>query len=564
MHTQQQEPLGNRYRFLRGINSTVLTFGFLYNMEDASPLVTIEKVESAVEQSWFVNVVSNADKLPQGYYDAIMVLAHMDVKDHLVTVILDKIRELVGPSMPVQFITGHTHYRGVQTMDEASISFEAGRFLDTLGFVSFPKQQTLQKVVRGLQQGGSGVPNNNNTPPLLGPGGTEWPNVSDSNTNNMTAATAAPTGSNASGTIPPTAAEAVDSWPNTWFNESPPPTSAPTPKTSELFRYLFMDTEVSKLEKILNVSELSTDDGSRLSEFILRTRKELGLLDLIGCTPESYYVNRTVQDEDSIWNVFLNQVAPYRLLKSTSSSGNTTRQKVFLGAMGAFRYDLLGRALVVDDVIAVAPFNETIISLGPNISGSVLKQLITQVLNTQPNDENPKWDNFAVSPNLNNILPEVPYDIMAPVRGVPAILDGLKKLNFTGRIEQTDSGFTITDVWLDFVKSRWQCEDKDEDDESSNVGSSSGNNGSNNHHSTGSPSSDGKEHPVHSGTPYTEVNKEKDRKRLVVACVGVGVVLFLGSLYIIQQHRSWLVRYRARQRLILLTDQEFHTDNELI
>jgi len=55
--------------------------------------------------------------------------------DPLINVILDKIREICGETMPVQFITGHTHKRKFQQMDSFS-SFEAGRFLDTVGFTS--------------------------------------------------------------------------------------------------------------------------------------------------------------------------------------------------------------------------------------------------------------------------------------------------------------------------------------------------------------------------------------------------------------------------------------------
>jgi len=141
VRADNQEPIGSRYRVLRGESTTVLTFGFLYNMMDHVDSVNVEQVESVVNSTWFYQALT-ADQ-----YDGILVLAHMHVEDPLVNVILIKIRLLLGNDMPVQFLTGHTHIRSFVTMDEASTSFEAGRYLDTLGFVSFPKQATLQAAV---------------------------------------------------------------------------------------------------------------------------------------------------------------------------------------------------------------------------------------------------------------------------------------------------------------------------------------------------------------------------------------------------------------------------------
>lgn len=576
LYTQRQQPLGHRYRFLRGHNATVLTFGFLYNMEDASEAVTVEAVEEVVEEQWFVDVVTNSNDEPLGKFDAIMVLAHMDVQDQLVTVLLNKIRSLVGNTMPVQFITGHTHYRGVHTMDEASVSFEAGRYLDTVGFVSFPSQKTFLKVSsnRRLQgddeeEGGEGE-----TPALLGPGGTEWPNVSDTNSSNTGLATTpspSPPVTTSPTTATPLSTDSPTIRPQTNVTTNPPttpgPTLAPTPKPAELFHYRFIDTDVATLATILGVTELSTEDGAALSEFIYRTRSELGLLDLVGCAPQAYYLNRTVNEPDSLWKVFLEEVAPYQLLKGPSSAG-PNQQRMFLGASGGFRYDLAGSKVMVDDVIAVSPFNETIFSLGPSIPGSVVKQLVTEVLNAGPNSDpkldmfvlspsldDPKLDKFVLSPSLDDLQNSTLYEIMAPEWGVTFILDGLKEIKYNGTVQQVDSGFASTDIWLQFVKDKWKCTEKDHEEHSDNQGGSHSD--SSHHHSGGSSfsSSEGHDKGVHT-------NGAEDKLRSTLALIAVVCVVFLGSLYIWQLHRSWMARYRERQRLIFTIDEE--NDNELI
>lgn len=129
-------PLGGaRHLVLHGPTAKVLLFGFLYDMTDSSPLVIVEPVEQVVEQKWFTAALS-------GDYHAIVCLVHMDVKDPLVSVILKKIRSVVGDAMPVQFLSGHSHIRAFDQVDQHSTSFEAGHYLDTIGFVSFDKNGT--------------------------------------------------------------------------------------------------------------------------------------------------------------------------------------------------------------------------------------------------------------------------------------------------------------------------------------------------------------------------------------------------------------------------------------
>mmetsp|Transcript_43344 Transcript_43344/g.104751 ORF Transcript_43344/g.104751 Transcript_43344/m.104751 type:complete len:369 (+) Transcript_43344:105-1211(+) len=123
------EALGNQYCILKGRASTILTFGFLFNFPGHSKNTIVENVEDVVRQSWFQHALTNEK------YDTILVMAHMHVTDPLVQVILDAIRQHTDCS--VAFVTGHTHLRGYEVLDENSVSFEAGRFLDTIGFMSW-------------------------------------------------------------------------------------------------------------------------------------------------------------------------------------------------------------------------------------------------------------------------------------------------------------------------------------------------------------------------------------------------------------------------------------------
>jgi hypothetical protein len=132
------EPLGNNYLLLEGKQGSVLVLGFLYNLDKEQSVasgLSVADVKDVMQEGWFTSLFASCKHQPQ--FDAIVVLAHMDVKDELVTLLLSELRKLCGDDMVVQFITGHTHMRSFVQLDAHSSSIEAGRFLDTVGFVSF-------------------------------------------------------------------------------------------------------------------------------------------------------------------------------------------------------------------------------------------------------------------------------------------------------------------------------------------------------------------------------------------------------------------------------------------
>ena len=133
--------IGQPYTYLGGTNGLprVLTFGMLYNFQQNCEITEVKKVQETVRMEWFQKVLLQRD------YDAILVLAHMDYVDPLVGFLHRSIRALVGPEMPIQFINGHSHRRGFKVYDRTCTAFEPGRFLDTVGFVSFPTLESVQK-----------------------------------------------------------------------------------------------------------------------------------------------------------------------------------------------------------------------------------------------------------------------------------------------------------------------------------------------------------------------------------------------------------------------------------
>eukprot|EP00968_Pinguiococcus_pyrenoidosus_P024999 scaffold5321_cov267-Pinguiococcus_pyrenoidosus.AAC.2 len=131
-------PFGFRYKVLEGaFGSRVLTFGFLYNMRDADSDALVKEVADVVEEAWFTQALQEAN------LDSIVVLSHMPYNDNLEQTILSKIRGQLGGDFPVLFVSGHSHQRRQLSWDAAAYSFEAGNYLNTIGFASVPKASSF-------------------------------------------------------------------------------------------------------------------------------------------------------------------------------------------------------------------------------------------------------------------------------------------------------------------------------------------------------------------------------------------------------------------------------------
>ncbi|VEU38597.1 unnamed protein product [Pseudo-nitzschia multistriata] len=348
--TETMEPMtGKRYTYLVGPNTniTLLAFGFLYDFHENGPATTTLSVEKVIQQDWFADVLSGGRNSSTGNdygheawkpFDAVLVLAHMDCLDPLVATILEGIRALLPPdkkNIPVQFVTGHTHRRCHARLDDHSESFEAGRFLDTIGFVSFDANTRTTQATNG---------SNNNR-------------QSDSN-----------------------------------------------------FRHRFLDAnKQSLLQTLMRSSHLShggnqrglsfsegfgTPEGRALTRAIRDTQKDLGLDVVLGCSPRTYGIfdyetepitrapsssdaNPPRNDwfsESSLWGLYVANVLPRQLLRPMlalsrqardDSSGEEAAEAhpLFLAGTGSLRYTLFEGPVTVNDVIAISPFNNSIVEI---------------------------------------------------------------------------------------------------------------------------------------------------------------------------------------------------------
>lgn len=353
------KPIGQRYRYLRGRHATVLTFGFLYNLNVGSPLARVERVEDVVRTEWFLQALRADD------YDAILVLAHMGVEDPAVKEILTAIRNETSPTMPVQFITGHTHYRRYDVLDDWSTAFEAGRYLDTIGFVSFPMKRTAE----------------------IG-------------------------------------------------------------TSSNLFHHEFLDARVETLQKRLGVPKLKTQKGQELTDFIHKTQQSMGLHRVVGCSPRTYYMNRTLYDADSLFGLWASKVIATQFL------GDNAKRVVLQGKSSSFRYDLFEGNVTLDDLMIVSPFNDTMYLVASELSSATIVAL-NRTMNRKRNTDLPGLADFIL---IGDLTAERSYDLYTLQYEVPFIQQALETISGK-QFEPKQVDAAATSLWLSFFEKYWPvCE----------------------------------------------------------------------------------------------------------
>lgn len=362
--TDTNEFLGERYLFLQGKFSgkSILFFGFLFNFQNHCDMTEVVDVETAVNEPWFTNVVSGQN----GSYDAIVVLAHMDADDSLVSVILDKIRSIAGPSMPVQFITGHSHQRKFNQTDSFSTSFEAGHYLDTIGFTSFSLDET-----------------------------------------------------------------------------------------SANFEHKFIDAETGTLKQLLGLSEsenLKTPNGQALTDLIIDTQNTLGLNERLGCSPQTYYLMKGLEEPDSLWGFYSKTIVPKELFAGNES-------KLFVQTSGGFRYNLYEGNFTMNDLVTVSPFDDDIYLAAQRVKGS---EFLTAFGEPNIVDKRaPSWGDIPKFVVAGTVKEDKLYDVYTVDFNVEYIADGLH--TSTGRKFHPEKveGLSTNGMIRKYAAETWFCNEDD-------------------------------------------------------------------------------------------------------
>lgn len=269
--------------------------------------------------------------------------------------------------MPVQFVTGHSHHRDIEQIDNNSMSVEAGRYLDTVGFVSFRS--------------------------------TKYKDLALDHPSNATNVT------------------------------------APQPS---FFQHVFIDATPTALKHALGMAaefDLKTPKGEELSIFIDQIRLDLGLTKVVGWACETYYLDKPISAENSIWGFFQREVVP---------SQATARDQVVIVDNESWRYDVLYEGDVrLDDVIGISPFNDTFVI----IEGVETKALL-EFSKTYNDDYDPVPHYVLSFADTSTSFDTV--DVMAAAFQAEWIVKSIEAFSSKPLESPKATQVTTTSIWLDY------------------------------------------------------------------------------------------------------------------
>ena len=162
---------------------------------------------------------------------------------------------------------------------------------------------------------------------------------------------------------------------------------------------------------------------------------------MVGCVSQNYFINRTLDAQDSLWGFFRNEVVPSMF----------PADQVVLFGTDAWRYDLFGKEVRLDDVLAVSPFNNSLVKWD-NVPAETVAALNAS-LNVEPNNWMPQLPNFILASAK-------PFE--AVNRLYTLVIDGFEQRSISDHLAKiwpnhTDfpvptliPGATTSSIWIDY------------------------------------------------------------------------------------------------------------------
>ncbi|KAG0037872.1 hypothetical protein BGZ82_001633 [Podila clonocystis] len=127
--TNKTVPIGKLYnKFRMKFGTRVMSYGFLYNFKGAGSDVVLEKANVTVTLPWF-------QKSLKEDVDMYLVVGHTPVRWAETLAVINAIRA-VHPAKPILLFGGHMHQRDFVRYDARAFGLAAGRFMETLGWMS--------------------------------------------------------------------------------------------------------------------------------------------------------------------------------------------------------------------------------------------------------------------------------------------------------------------------------------------------------------------------------------------------------------------------------------------
>ncbi|KAG0346799.1 hypothetical protein BG004_000786 [Podila humilis] len=127
--TNKTVPIGRLYnKFRMKFGTRVMSYGFLFNFKSAAANVVLESANVTVTLPWFQKSLKHD-------VDMYLVVGHTPVRWAETLAVIQAIRA-VHPAKPILLFGGHMHVRDFVRYDGRAFGLAAGRFMETLGWMS--------------------------------------------------------------------------------------------------------------------------------------------------------------------------------------------------------------------------------------------------------------------------------------------------------------------------------------------------------------------------------------------------------------------------------------------
>ncbi|GJJ76673.1 hypothetical protein EMPS_09032 [Entomortierella parvispora] len=128
-HSNKAVPIGKLYnKFRMKFGTRVMSYGFLYNFVGAANNTIIEPSNVTVTLPWFQKTLKED-------VDVYLIVGHTPIRWAESVAVIKAIRA-VHPSKPILLFGGHLHVRDFTAYDGRAYGLSAGRFMETLGWMS--------------------------------------------------------------------------------------------------------------------------------------------------------------------------------------------------------------------------------------------------------------------------------------------------------------------------------------------------------------------------------------------------------------------------------------------
>jgi len=220
----------------------------------------------------------------------------------------------------------------------------------------------------------------------------------------------------------------------------------------------YMDANVQTFKHWAHVqSKLSTPAGDFLESEIVDARTALQLDQVLGCSPIHYYKSMGLENETSLWGLYLHKVIPDLLFNGSAAS------MIMVASTGALRYDIYDGEFVRDDAFTVSPFRD-VFHMVPDIDGDTIKSVMGLLLenahlqvHTAMRAPDPRLPDYAASAIPQ---PGVKYALAFNTYDKPTLLEVLHEV--TGaepppvqplHHDTIDSSL----IWELYAQKEWKC-----------------------------------------------------------------------------------------------------------